>query len=149
ILDDAAARNAFSSDEYIRTRHARSVLCVPLVRQSALVALLYLENNLAPHVFTPGRIAVLKLLASEAAMSLDNSRVYRELQEREAKIRRLVDANIIGVVITDLGGPIVDANDAFLEMVGYTRDDLHAGRLQWTPVTPAEGPSAAAPPPAR
>ena len=138
ILDDAAARNAFSSDEYIRARHARSVLCVPLVRQSALVALLYLENNLAPHVFTPGRIAVLKLLASEAAMSLDNSRLYRELQEREAKIRRLVDANIIGVVITDLGGPIVDANDAFLEMVGYTRDDLHAGRLQWTTVTPVE-----------
>src|SRR5262245_8164029 len=138
ILNDAAARNPFSTDEYIRAQRARSVLCVPLVKQAALVALLYLENNLAPNVFTPGRIAVLKLLASEAAMSLDNSRLYRELQEREAKIRRLVDANIIGVVITDLDGPIIDANDAFLDMLGYSRDDLLSGRLRWTTVTPVE-----------
>src|SRR5205823_3124831 len=128
----------FSTDEYIRTQGARSVLCLPLVKQGAVVALLYLENNLAPNVFTPARIAVLQLLASEAAMSLDNSRLYRELQEREAKIRRLVEANIIGVVITDFDGPIIEANDAFLDMVGYSRDDLMAGRLQWTALTPPE-----------
>jgi PAS domain S-box-containing protein len=138
ILDDASARNPFSGDEYLRHRRPRSVLCLPLVRQGALVAVLYLENHLASNVFTPARIAVLKLLASEAAMSLDNSRLYRELQEREAKIRRLVEANIIGVVITDFEGPIVEANDAFLDMVGYSRDDLMAGRLQWTALTPTE-----------
>ncbi len=138
ILDDAAAPNPFSSDRYIRARRARSVLCVPLVKQAALVALLYLENNLAAGVFTAGRITVLKMLASEAAMSLDRSRLYRELQEREARIRRLVDANIIGVVITDLDGPIIDANDAFLDMLGYSRDDLVTGRLRWSTVTPVE-----------
>src|SRR5712664_3460810 len=138
ILDDASARNPFSTDEYIRKQHARSVLCLPLVKQGALVALLYLENNLAPNVFTPARIAVLKVLASEAAMSLENSRLYRELQEREAKIRRLVDANIIGVVIGNLEGAIIEANDAFLDMVGYSRDDLVAGRLRRTALTPAE-----------
>ena len=138
ILDDASVRNPFSSDDYLRLRGARSVLCLPLVKQGALVAVLYLENSLAPNVFTPARIAVLKLLASEAAMSLDNSRLYRELQEREAKIRRLVDANIIGVVIADLDGPIIEANDAFLEMLGYSRNDLVAGRLRWTALTPAE-----------
>ena len=138
ILDDASARNPFSDDEYIGHRRARSVLCLPLVKQGTLVAMLYLENNLAPSVFTPARIAVLQLLASEAAMSLDNSRLYRELQEREAKIRRLVEANIIGVVITDFDGPIIEANDAFLDMVGYSRDDLMAGRLQWTALTPPE-----------
>ncbi|HZO40824.1 MAG TPA: AAA family ATPase, partial [Methylomirabilota bacterium] len=138
ILDDASARNSFSGDDYVHHRRARSILCLPLVKQGALVALLYLENNLAPNVFTPARIAVLKLLASEAAMSLDNSRLYRELQEREAKIRRLVDANIIGVAITEFDGPIIEANDAFLDMLGYTRDDLAAGRLRWTALTPPE-----------
>jgi PAS domain S-box-containing protein len=138
ILNDASAGDPFSSDEYIRHRRGRSVLCLPLVKQGGLVALLYLENNLAPNVFTPGRIAVLKLLASEAAMSLDNSRLYRELEEGEAKIRRLVDANIIGVIIDDVDGTIIEANDAFLEMVGYSRDDLVAGRLRWTALTPAE-----------
>src|SRR5712692_1731995 len=89
ILDDASARGSFSNDEYIRRAHARSILCLPLVKQGRLIAVLYLENNLAANVFTPARIAVLNVLASAAAISLENSRLYRELQEREAKIRRL------------------------------------------------------------
>jgi PAS domain S-box-containing protein len=61
-----------------------------------------------------------------------------ELEEREAKIRRLVDANIIGVLISDLEGQLIEANDAFLDMVGYTRDDVASGRLRWTEITPTE-----------
>ena len=60
------------------------------------------------------------------------------MQEREAKIRRLVDANIVGIFIWDLEGRILEANDAFLRMVGYDRDDLAAGRLRWTDLTPPE-----------
>jgi PAS domain S-box-containing protein len=138
ILDDASARGSFSGDEYIVRKHARSVLCLPLVKQGKPVALLYLENNLAPRVFTPARVAVLKLLASEAATSLENGRLYRELQEREAKIRRLVDANIIGIFIFSREGDIVEANQAFLNMVGYDREDLVAGRVRWTDLTPPE-----------
>src|SRR5262249_45959048 len=88
VLHDAMGQHPFSGDEYVRAQRARSVLCVPLVKQAALVALLYLENTLAEDVFTPARIAVLEVLASEAALSLDNSRLYRELQEREARIRQ-------------------------------------------------------------
>ena len=80
-------------------RHARSILCLPLINQGKLIGALYLENNLAPACFAPARIAVLKLLASQAAISLENTRLYRDLAEREAKIRRLVDANIIGIFI--------------------------------------------------
>jgi PAS domain S-box-containing protein len=101
-----------------------------------LTGVLYLENNLAPHVFTPARIAVLKLLASQAAISLENTRLYRDLQEREAKIRRLVDANIIGILIWNLEGRIVEANEAFLHMVGYGREDLLSGRMSWSEGTP-------------
>jgi PAS domain S-box-containing protein len=83
-------------------------------------------------------MAVLKVLAAEAAMALENSRLYRELEERETKIRRLVDANIVGVVIWDLEGKALEANDAFLAMVGYSREDVVAGRLQRHDLTPAE-----------
>jgi PAS domain S-box-containing protein len=138
ILDDASARGPFRNEDYIRRKQARSVLCLPFIKQGKPVAFLYLENNLAARVFTPARIAVLKLLASEAATSLENSRLYRELQEREAKIRRLVDANIVGIVVWDLGGRILEANDAFLRMVGYDRDDLRSGRVRWTELTPPE-----------
>jgi PAS domain S-box-containing protein len=138
ILDDAAARGAFTSDPYVSRKQARSVLCLPLTKQGKSVALLYLENNLAPHAFTPGRVAVLKFLAFEAATSLDNARLYQELQERESRIRRLVDSNIIGMHIFNEEGIIVDANHAFLKLVGYDREDLATGRLRYIELTPPE-----------
>jgi PAS domain S-box-containing protein len=138
ILDDASAQNPFSADEYICRKHARSILCLPLVKQSKLIGVLYLENDLASHLFTPARISVLELLASQAAISLENARLYNDLGEREARIRRLVDSNIVGIVFWDLQGRITDANQAFLDMVGYAREDVVSDRLRWTELTPAE-----------
>jgi GAF domain-containing protein len=121
VLDDAATQPMFAADPYIRQCQARSILCLPLINQSKLIGVLYLENNLVPRAFAPSRIAVLKLLASQAAISIENTRLYRNLEQREAKIRRLVDANIIGICITTRDGGIIEANDAFLKMVGYDR----------------------------
>ena len=67
----------------------------------------------------------------------DQMRLYSELEEREARIRRLVDSDIIGIVIWDLDGRIIDANDSFLLTVGYDREDLQAG-LRWYDMTPPE-----------
>jgi PAS domain S-box-containing protein len=78
------------------------------------------------------------VVASQAAVSLENSRLYRDLAEREAKIRRLVEANIIGIIIFNLEGHILEANDAFLRMLRYDREDLVSGRLRWTDLTPPE-----------
>jgi C4-dicarboxylate-specific signal transduction histidine kinase len=138
ILDDASALNPFSTDPYIARRHPRSVFCLPLMNQAKLIGVLYLENNLAPSVFAAARTAVLKLLASQAAISIENSRLYRNLAERESRIRRLVDANIVGIFVWQLEGRILEANDAFLAMVGYDREDLVASRLRWTELTPPE-----------
>jgi PAS domain S-box-containing protein len=138
ILDDAAAQSVFTEDTYIRERRARSILCMPLVNQGKLNGVLYLENNLARSVFAPTRIAVLKLLASQAAIALENTHLYRDLAEREAKIRRLVDANIIGIFIWDFDGRILEANDAFLRIVGYDRQDLAAARINWADLTPSD-----------
>ncbi|MGF6482299.1 PAS domain S-box-containing protein [Paraburkholderia sp. JPY419] len=138
ILADASARNPFSSDPYIARFRARSILCLPLINGAKLLGVLYLENNLASHVFTAARIAMLKLLASQAAISLENSRLYLDLAEREAKIRRLVDANIIGIFIWRFDGQIVEANDAFLQMVGYDRTDIVAGRVKREDLSPPE-----------
>jgi PAS domain S-box-containing protein len=138
VLHDASAENPFSADDYIREHHARSVLCLPIVKQTRLLGVLYLENNLTIHAFTPARMAILKLLASEAAVSMENAHLYRDLAEREARIRRLVDANIIGIFIWDLQGRIVEANDAFLRMVGYDHDDVVSRCVRWTDLTPPE-----------
>jgi PAS domain S-box-containing protein len=138
ILDDASKPNIFSEDKYVRGRPAKSILCLPLIKQGRLTALLYLENTLSSYAFSPDRITVLELLAAQAAISLENTRLYSDLQEREAKIRRLVDANIIGIVIYDFEGGIIEANDAFLNMLGYSRDELTSGSVRWKDLTPAE-----------
>ncbi len=93
MLDDASAPNSFSTDEYIRQKRARSVLCLPLVKQAKLIGLLYLENNLAPRIFTPQRIALLELLASQAAISLENAHLYDELTV-ENRIRRQAEEDL-------------------------------------------------------
>ena len=64
--------------------------------------------------------------------------LHRELEARETKIRRLFDANIIGIFIWGLDGQILEANDAFLRMLGYDREDLASGRLHRTCLTPPE-----------
>jgi PAS domain S-box-containing protein len=138
ILDDASSENPFAADSYIVQRRARSILCLPLINQGKLIAILYLENNLTPRVFTPERITVLKVLVSQAAISVENTRLYRDLADREGKIRRLVDANIIGILVADLEGRVVEANDAFLRIIGYDREDLASGRVLRTELTPPE-----------
>jgi PAS domain S-box-containing protein len=86
ILDDAAAQSPFGVDSYIRQRQARSILCLPLLKQATLIGVLYLENNLMPRVFTAARISVLKLLASQAAIALENAHLYRDVAEREKQL---------------------------------------------------------------
>jgi PAS domain S-box-containing protein len=68
----------------------------------------------------------------------ERKRAEQALREREAKIRRLVEANIIGIFIWDFEGRILEANEAFLRIVGYDHEDLVAGRIRWTDLTPPE-----------
>ncbi|WP_082637362.1 PAS domain S-box protein [Bradyrhizobium retamae] len=68
----------------------------------------------------------------------ENIALHGDLLARDKKIRRLVDANIVGIIIWDLEGRILEANDAFLRMLGYNRDDLASGCLSRTDLTPVE-----------
>jgi PAS domain S-box-containing protein len=139
ILDDAAKQNLFSDDPYLGLRRQRSILCLPLLRQGTLVGLLYLENALASHVFTPDRARLLELLAAQAAISLENARLYSDLQEREAKVRHLIESNIIGIcVYSRLDRRILEANDAFLGMLGYSRDEFVSRGLTFSSLSPPE-----------
>src|ERR1700678_1549882 len=83
LLDDASVENLYSQDEYLRWKHPRSVLCVPIVKQSKLVGVPFLENNLTPRAFPADRVAVLELLAAQAAISLENAGLYSDLQRSE------------------------------------------------------------------
>src|SRR6202041_2487804 len=83
LLDDASVENLYSQDEYLRQNRLRSVLCMPIVKQTKLVGALYLENNLTPRAFRADGVGGLDLLASKAAISLENARLYSDLQRSE------------------------------------------------------------------
>src|SRR5262249_19318076 len=78
VLADAMAHNSVCADAYIAARQMRSILILPLIAQGTLIGILHLENDLAPQVFTSGRVKALKVLAAQAAISLENVRLYHE-----------------------------------------------------------------------
>jgi predicted ATPase/transcriptional regulator with GAF, ATPase, and Fis domain len=78
VIADAVKDDRFGADPYIARVKPKSILCVPVVHQGALAGLLYLENNLTAGAFTAERIKILDVVASQAAISLENARLYRE-----------------------------------------------------------------------
>ncbi|MEG4075730.1 AAA family ATPase [Microcoleus sp. Pol14C2] len=81
VIVDARVSSQLASDRYIEQHQPISVLCIPILNQGQLIGVLYLENNLTVGAFTSDRIEVLNLLASQAAISLENARLYQESQQ--------------------------------------------------------------------
>ena len=96
LLDEAMDQEQFSQDPYILRSRSRSILCLPLIKQAQLIGVLYLENGLASHVFTPARIALLRLLASQAATSLENARLYSDLRDAEVFLTQAQRLSLTG-----------------------------------------------------
>ena len=86
VLADAASTGQFRSDPYVATARPKSILCMPILAHQQLVGVLYLENNLVVSAFTPERCRVVELLAEQAAISLENARLY-DLLENRVKLR--------------------------------------------------------------
>jgi PAS domain S-box-containing protein len=138
ILNDASIHNLFSEDEYVYQSHPRSILCLPLVKQAKLTGVLYLENSLVPGVFTPKRLAMLELLASQAAISLDHARLYAQLTQEnsdrrkaeealrasEERWRKLFENSSAGIALVTPDGRFIAANLALQKMLGYTEEEL-------------------------
>jgi PAS domain S-box-containing protein len=122
----------------VQQRRPRSVLCLPLVKQAKLIGVLYLENTLAPRVFTPARLAVLELLASQAAISLENARLYAEvtrenrdrkqaeeaLRASEQRLQDIVDNTTAMIFVKDLDLRYVLINREYERRYQVQRDQI-------------------------
>ncbi|GIK40249.1 MAG: serine/threonine protein kinase [Chloroflexota bacterium] len=100
LLDNACASGEFTNDPYIQSKKVRSVLCEPIQEQNRLIGSIYLENNLSSHAFTPERVEVVRLLATQAAISITNAqaivaRTEQERVQRELEIAREVQLSLL------------------------------------------------------
>ncbi len=97
VLPDAAAAEAFGNDPAVRRRHLRSVLCVPLIQQAAVIGLLYLENDALAGAFADDLVEILQVLATQAVISLENARLHRaskqEIEQRKQAEQALSEAS--------------------------------------------------------
>ena len=100
----------------------RVMACLGTFASSAYQALLHIED--------------LKFQVTEREKA--ETEIHELARGLEAKIRRLVEANVVGIVMWNLEGAITEANEAFLRMVQYNREDLASGRVRWTDLTPVE-----------
>jgi PAS domain S-box-containing protein len=137
VLGNAQLDPTFGSDRHIMEHLTRSLLCLPIIYKGKLSGLLYLENNLANDVFSVGRLELLKALASQAAISIENATLYAELEnkisalrESEEKFRVIFNHTFqfIGVLNTD--GIVLQANRTALEFAGVSEEAI-VGKPFW------------------
>lgn len=140
VLDDAARRGDFMRDAYVMAHQPKSILCVPLEHQGTMRGVLYLENNLARGAFTADRIEMMKMLAAQAAVSIENAQLYdsldmkvrertRQLETRNEFIRKtfgrylsddVVDSILDEPTGLDLGGELRNISVVMADLRGFS-----------------------------
>jgi PAS domain S-box-containing protein len=124
FLDNASESDFFSDDEYIRKQKTKSVMCMPIIHQNKLVAMLYAENNLAFGVFTPQRQETLSIITSQASVSLENSLLYNALKKAEEKWRTLIRTSKEGFIELNNEAYILDVNPEMCKILGMSRNQI-------------------------
>ncbi len=92
ICDNAINEGKFHPDPYIQQHQTKSILCTPLINQGKLISIVYLENNSTLGAFTPQRIEVVNVLSSQAAISIENAKLYTEVRQNESRLLQLNQA---------------------------------------------------------
>lgn len=155
ITDETIALSAKNQEhlDILRQIQMISVMIVPIIdKGKALGAISFISTSESGRQFNKNDLRMAEELASRVSLAIVNAKLYNESQrEIEARKRTeeelrviqrqfqgLYDANIVGVIYADLKGNIKKANDAFLEMIGYTQNDLKSGQVNWSDMTPEE-----------
>ncbi|KAM3090088.1 GAF domain-containing protein, partial [Phormidesmis sp. 146-12] len=126
ILNDATHEGNFINEPYIQHNQPRSLLCLPLLNQSKLVGVLYLENQLATGAFTPEqfskgdatRTQVLNLLSTQAAISIENAKLYAQLHASNNKLTQFFEAVPVGIGVVDATGRPCYSNRRSVQLLG-------------------------------
>ncbi len=138
LLNEDTVPHPFADDPYLSQRRPKSILCLPIFRQAEVSAVLYVENNLVGHAFTPDRMAMLELLAAQAAISLENAELYADLRHENAERRQaeaaltkskallqaIIDSAPAAICVKDRDGRYMLVNEYFAKTMRTDRAGL-------------------------
>ena len=150
VLDDAAASGAFTGDPYVLRHKPRSLLCLPIVSQGEVIAVLYLENKLVSGAFTPEHLAALEVIAAQAAIALGTAELFAKLERENAerrraeafleesrgKLQQIMDNSAAAIFVKDGEGRFLLANRAFNELFHLERDEVKGKTDHYLPLPP-------------
>ena len=119
VLSNALEHEMFMHDNYIRQRQPRSLLCMPILYHGDLTAILYLENRESSDVFTRERLETLQILSAQAAISIENAKLYLSLQQSEHEFRSLFENAVEGIFRANPKGEYLSVNPALAHLLGY------------------------------
>lgn len=117
-LNNATAEGPFRGDRYIRAQQPKSILCMPILDRAKLSGIIYLENNLISGAFPRDRLEVLKFLSVQAAISLENAKLYTSLRQSESKLNQILEALPVGISALDPTGKYHYMNQVGQQVLG-------------------------------
>jgi diguanylate cyclase (GGDEF)-like protein/PAS domain S-box-containing protein len=124
IIDDCSHPNTHTSDPYFVRANIKSVLCKPLERHDKQTGALYLENSQTTAAFSRKRLNLLDVLATQAVISLDNSRLYSDLKQSEEDFRTVLQKVQAAVIVHGPDTQIINSNTKAQELLGLSEDQL-------------------------
>jgi len=116
ILGNAAQEGSFTDDSYVMNRQCKSVLCIPIIHKGKISGILYMENNLSEGAFTPARLDILRFISAQAAISIENAKLF----ELATTLENIED----GYWEIDLAGNYTFFNNAVCQIHGYSKEEL-------------------------
>lgn len=133
VSDPRTAANAHSFEAL----GIRAHLDVPVIEQGQTTGQIFVHSE-TPRRWTDDEIIFVRKVAERTRSAIARRRAEHEVINREIRLRKMLEIGTVGVVFFDLAGGITDANDAFLRMIGYTREELEAGAVRYENLTPRE-----------
>ena len=122
ILDDASRTNLFDGDAYIATNLPKSLACVPIIKQTTLSGILYLENNLLPGAFTADKISILEVLASQISILIENAVLFKELTTSKHQLQNVIDNSSAIIYVKNLDGRYLFINGEYEKRFKISRE---------------------------
>lgn len=128
LLENAAIESKFTSDEYIKNNKIKSVLCIPLAKNNKPFAVLYLENNQLSKFFTKDRVLLLRTIIAQAAIFVENAKLYNVVAKSEERYRSIFENAMDGIFQIKPDGKLITANRALADILGYKNPEEMIGK---------------------